>query len=216
MSWGLVLVKMIFSKEKLPDERAKEAKKLVKNIKTLDVGGGNGWLTSYLVDPKKVTIVDLNKNALKENPAKDKIFRDIRNLPKKLSGKFEQATLFEVIEHLKTKGDRTKVLRGIYRCLKKNGRFVMSTPNKDRLSSLMRKIIFKPRTYPYEVAEMEGVAHTDYHYFEYNKQELQEELSKIGFKKIKIYSKFIQVPIFQFCFNVYSKLGLVLYAVAEK
>lgn len=205
----------ISSKNKLSLFRVKEAKKLVKNIFTLDLGGGDGWFISQLVNPKNVTVIDLNKEGLEKNRSKKKIFGNLTDIKLK-SKSFSQITLFEVIEHIEKEGDRIKIFSNAYRLLKKGGKLIISTPNYNRLSTQLRSIIGKKRKYPYPVAKEKGVYFTDWHYFEYAEKTIKKDLEKVGFKKIKTYCKFIQIPYLQFCINIYSKYGLVLYAIAEK
>lgn len=206
---------MIFSSKKLPMYRAREISNLVKNIKTLDMGGGDGWLISSVVSPTNVTVIDLDKENLKKNPAKKKIYRDLTNNKIK-SSSFNQITLFEVIEHIKNKEDGIKIFSEAFRILKPKGRFIISTPNYARLSTQFRKILGMPRKYPYAVAGGKGVPFTDWHYHEYSEKTIKQNLKRVGFKKIKTYSRFIQFPYLQNCINIRHKFGLVLYAIAKK
>lgn len=202
-------------KNKLPEYRAREAKKLLKNIKTLDLGGGDGWLITKVVSPEKITVLDLDKKALSKNPSKNKIFGDlIKN--KIRNNLFDQVTLFEVIEHIPNGEDRIKIFKRANQILTQGGKFIISTPNYNRLSTLARKIIGKNRKYPYPVAGGKGVPYTDWHYFEYSEDSIRRDLSLAGFKEIKTYAKFIQFPFFQNFLNFKSKRGLVLYAIAIK
>ena len=206
---------MIFSKNKLQKYRAKEISKLVKNVKTLDMGGGDGWLISNVVSPTNVTVIDLDKGNLNKNPAKKKIYGDLTKNKIK-DNSFNQITLFEVIEHTKDNEDRMKIFSEVFRILKPGGKFIISTPNHSRLSTQFRKILRKPRKYPYPVGKGKGVPFTDWHYYEYSEKNIRQDLIKVGFKKIKTYSKFIQFPYIQNCINIKHKFGLVLYVIAEK
>ena len=202
-------------KIKLQEFRAKEAKKLLEDLETLDMGGADGWLISQAINPEKVTVIDLDKKALEKNPSKKKIYGDlIKNNIKDNS--FSQITLFEVIEHIPNPEDRIKIFTKANKILKKGGKLILSTPNYERFSTQLRKIIKKNRKYPYPVAGGKGVPYTDWHYFEYSERTIKKDLEKAGFNKIKTYCKFIQIPFFQNFFDIKSKYGLVLYAVAEK
>lgn len=201
--------------DKLEIFRALEAKKLLKDVETLDMGGGNGWLISQAINPQKVTVLDLDKKALEKNPCKNKIYGDlIRNKIKDNS--FPQITLFEVIEHIPKKEERIRIFAQANRILKKGGKFILSTPNYNRFSTQLRKIIGKKRKYPYPVAGCKGVPYTDWHYFEYGEDSIKKDLIKAGFQKVKTYCKFVQIPFLQNFFNLKSKYGLVLYTIAEK
>jgi ubiquinone/menaquinone biosynthesis C-methylase UbiE len=206
---------MIFSSKKLPQFRAKEASKLVKNMKTLDMGGGDGWLISNVVSPKKITVIDLDKENLKRNPAKKKIQRDLTKNKIK-SKSFNQITLFEVIEHVKNEKDRIKIFSEAFRILKPKGKLIISTPNYSRFSTQFRKVLKMPRKYPYAVAGGKGIPFTDWHYYEYSEKTIKKDLEKAGFKKVRTYSKFIQFPFIQNFLDIKHKFGLVLYSTAEK
>lgn len=202
-------------KKDLPNYRAQEAKKLLKNIETLDLGGADGWLISQAINPEKVTVIDLDKKALEKNPCKNKIYGDlIKNKIKNNS--FSQTTLFEVIEHIPNQQDRIKIFSEANRILKKEGKLIISTPNYNRFSTQLRKILGKKRKYPYPVAGGKGVPYTDWHYFEYTEDSIKEDLRKAGFRNIETYCKFIQIPFFQNFLNLKSKWGLVLYTIAKK
>lgn len=194
--------------------RAEEVKKILEDVTTLDLGGGDGWLVTQKVNPKNITCIDLNKSALKRNPCKYKIYGDILKLNP--SGKFNQVTLFEVIEHIENKEDRELLISKAYKSLKENGKFIISTPNYERFSTQLRRIIRKKRDYPYPVANFKGVSHTDWHYFEYTLNELKEELEQAGFRKVISYCKFIQIPFIKSILNICSKYGVVLYTIAIK
>jgi len=181
---------------KLQKVRAIEARKILKKVDTLDMGGADGWLISQALNPERVTVIDLNKDALEKNPCKNKIYGNfIKNNLENES--FNQVSLFEVIEHIKEKEDRIKVFSEANRLLKKGGRFVISTPNYERLSTQLRKVLGKRRKYPYPVAGGKGVAHTDWHYFEYSEELIRKDLEKAGFSKIKTHCRFIQIPYFR-------------------
>jgi hypothetical protein len=77
-------------------------------------------------------------------------------------------------------------------------------------------MVFKPRKYPYATMFIKEAPKTGYHYFEYSKQSLKRELEQIGFRKVKIYSKFIQFPFLKIFLNIKSSLGTTLYCIVEK
>lgn len=196
------------------NKRIEIAEKLVRNIKTLDVGSGDGKFISHLINPSNVVAADIHKPFLKNNPSRKKVFCDIRELPFK-SNSFKQITCFEVIEHVKTKEDRIRIIREMYRVLEKGGNLILSTPNRERLSTYLRRIIRKPRKYPIRMTDY-GVEHIGIHFFEYSLKELEKELQNIGFKDITINTYIIQIPFLNIFFNVKSKFGLALFTKALK
>lgn len=195
--------------------RAKEARRILKNVPTLDLGGGDGWLVSQAVNPDKITCVDLNREALSKNPCAKKIYGDISKLKIK-KNTFSQITLFEVLEHIPTREQRVQILSEAYRVLKFGGKLFISTPSYERLSTQLRNLIGKKRKYPYPVYNMKGTYYTDWHYLEYSEKSLKEDLKKAGFRKIKVYCKFVQIPFLKNVFDVKSKFGVVLYSIAKK
>jgi ubiquinone/menaquinone biosynthesis C-methylase UbiE len=197
------------------DIRLKEAKKFLENKKTLDLGCGDGFPTTSIVSPENITAVDINKARLEKNISKHKVFCDITKLPF-ADKSFPQITLFDVIEHVEKEEDRHKIFKEIYRILEERGTFILSTPNYNRLSTYLRKMVFKPRKYPYATAVIKEAPKTGYHYFEYSKKSLKKELEKIGFKKIKIYTRLIQIPFSKVFLNIKFPLGVTLYCIAEK
>jgi len=185
------------------------------NVNTLDLGSGEGFPTTSLISPEKITAVDINKARLEKNSAGRKVFCDITTLPFE-ENSFPQITLFDVIEHLERGEDRHKVFSEIYRVLQPGGKFILSTPNYSRLSTYLRKIVFRPRKYPYATADIPEAPKTGYHYFEYSSSSLKKELKNMGFKNIKAYSRLIQIPFSKIFLNVGSPFGVTLYCSAEK
>ncbi len=201
--------------EKLERFRMNEARKILKDVDTLDLGGGTGEPTRFVVNPEKMTAVDLNKDRLKANPAKNKIAADISKLPFK-DNSFSQATLFEVIEHIQEASKREEIFKEIHRVLKKEGTFIISTPNYWRASTIARKIIGKPRKYPYATKKIEGYEATGFHYFEYPKKQLVRELKQIGFGRINIYDRYLHIPFTKIFLNCKNCLGGTIYCIAQK
>lgn len=97
----------------------------------LDLGCGIGNLTAALKKEKpslKVTGIDINKKAIKKAntlfPQTNFLKADISNLPFK-NNTFEIITGFDILEHL---SNPKKVLKEVYRILKKGGIVHFSTP----------------------------------------------------------------------------------------
>lgn len=119
-------------------ELIKIIKPHLKNIKTvLDIGSGVGTIDFYLASKgKKVTGIEISKNAVEVAKANAKLFKldnkiDYINaeFPHKITSKNYDMVLFsEVIEHLE---DDNKALRDIWKVLKPGGLLVITTPSQN-------------------------------------------------------------------------------------
>ena len=100
--------------------------KKITGLEILDIGAGNGAISSYFVDNQNiVTCVDV------ENHISDKRVNFVTVKTSKLpfkSDEFDIVISNHVIEHIK---DQTLHLREIKRVLKKNGICYMATPNRN-------------------------------------------------------------------------------------
>lgn len=110
------------------------AAQFVKSKIVLDVACGTGYGSAFLIDQraKKVTGVDISKEAIeycnanyKRNGLEFKI-DDCTKMHFE-NGSFDVVVSFETIEHIEKTG---LFLSEVKRVLKKNGLFVVSTPNK--------------------------------------------------------------------------------------
>ena len=102
-------------------------------------------------------------------------------------GSFDIIFSFDVIEHLR----RPQImLKEILRILKKDGVFIISTPNRDRLGSFLL-CLFGLRKFPY-YPNKETINSDPYsaHVIEYSISELGHLLKQEGFKTIKIHRLF--------------------------
>ncbi len=110
---------------------------IIKNIgsgsRVLNVGCGDGYVDRFLKKKfKKVYSIDINKSDLKIaksiNPEKNVIYKEesASNLPFK-NDFFDAVVCTELIEHIP---DDKKVIKEIYRVLKKNGRLMLTIPHK--------------------------------------------------------------------------------------
>jgi 2-polyprenyl-3-methyl-5-hydroxy-6-metoxy-1,4-benzoquinol methylase len=196
-------------------ERVKFLKKLIENVKTLDMGAADGKLTQQLVDSKKVTAIDFYKDEIRNNPAKRKVIGDITRMPFK-NNQFDQVLLFEVLEHQTTADNRIKILTEAKRVLRKKGTLILSTPNKKRLTNYLRKIIGKERIFPYMIGSNKTRKLGDFHYYEYTGQELIDELKKIGFKSVNLEYYYFQIPFINLFFKVKSKLSPGIFVKCKK
>lgn len=209
---------MIFIGHKREEnERVKFLKKLIDNVKTLDLGASDGRLIDKVINPINITAVDIYGDEIKKNKASKKIICDIRKLPLR-DNSYPQVTMLEVIEHQKEEADRLKVLKESFRVLKKGGYFFMSTPNINRLSTYFNLLILKKRIFPNLMGEDKTRIYGNYHYVEYNKKTLRELLTRAGFKKIKFYNYYLQLPFPRIALflRIKSLLGPTLFVKCQK
>jgi 2-polyprenyl-3-methyl-5-hydroxy-6-metoxy-1,4-benzoquinol methylase len=140
-----------------------------KDKKVLDLGCGEGYGVSYLSKySTKITGVDYDADSMKAARRKYKaantefITRDIIN--DKLPTGYDSVVSYQTIEHFE---DVDAYLKQVDSSLKKNGVFLVSTPNKDIVS-----YVFNP-----------------FHYHEFTVSSLENKLKKY-FKKVEIYGVF--------------------------
>ena len=108
-----------------------------------DIGCGDGRylkiLNKYFKIPKKNLYgYDINSNHLinMKNEGYNIISEDFFLKKKNIEAKFDLITMFHVIEHLDNLNSKIK---GIYKSLKKEGRFVFETPNHESLDFYLFK-----------------------------------------------------------------------------
>lgn len=137
---------------------------------------------------RSISGVDLS-NWLKDEFKKDIKYRKANFENKKLpykDGVFDIVFSFDVIEHLP---DPSSMLSEIYRVMKKNGIFIIGTPNRNRflsfilLSLKLRKIPY----FPHKKTKGEPYAA---HVVEYTYKELEDLLKEKGFRIIRGYRLF--------------------------
>jgi SAM-dependent methyltransferase len=127
-----VLDRWLWLRERLP--RCDESPKLI------DIGCGSGAFTigaalrgyqatGLSFDIRNQNIAAARARVCKANGAKFEV-QDIRHLDERidLEGRFDVAVLCEVIEHV---FNDAKLVRDAARCLKPNGRLLLTTPNFD-------------------------------------------------------------------------------------
>jgi len=167
---------------KLPKigERVEVASKyVIKAGKLLDIGCGSGEIIFFVKDRvSKIYGVDNSRKKLelaKRNGLITKAF-DLNDgkLPYK-DFLFEVVTCLDVLEHIK---NPVKLSREVYRVLKKNGAFILSTPNI-RFSGHLFSLIFKGR-FPKTSDNKEAYDGGHIHYFAFS--DLRSILKKAGFK----------------------------------
>ena len=152
--------------------------------KLLDVGCGEGYLTQNCSKySRQVFSFDISKNSVKHNRSISNVkllISDCQFIPF-LDNVFDVAVAGEVIEHIKSPD---KMLKELYRVIKKNGVLILSTPNRRRIGKILAKLIRKDLD-------------LGWHKREYNIHEIKIELEKNGFKIVSINTDYfgLSIPI---------------------
>lgn len=145
-----------------------------KNDLVLEVGSGEGYGTNILSKKAKSIVgLDVDPEAVEHanKKYKSKNCKFVHYAGKKIpfpDNKFDKVISFQVIEHV---ADDIEYLNEIYRVLKKNGDFIVATPNRNHR--------LKPNQKPWN----------RFHLKEYSPEGLSELLSK-KFKNVKIWGIF--------------------------
>ncbi|MHC4461809.1 MAG: class I SAM-dependent methyltransferase [Planctomycetota bacterium] len=141
----------------------------------VDLGGGDGLAASLIGDYFDINIDIGHHIQFQENPHYNKtIVADITNIALADNSR-EVMTCISVLEHIEK---WPLVLEGVYRVLKKDGIFIMTSPNKSFWWPKNRKQgIFK---YYYK-----KMNHNHVRLFEID--ELKNILTEIGFSKVEVY-----------------------------
>ena len=156
--------------------------------KILDLGCGTGYGTKILSEKSdEVYGVDNSQKAVdyarKIYPGPLYTCCSAEKLPYE-DNFFDAVVVFEVIEHFQ---DVEKALDEVYRVLKKNGDFFISTPNPRHFGKMIKHLLFK-KPYP------EKVGPNIYHIKEFYYDEFLDLLKK---KQFKVKFKYGQtLPIF--------------------
>lgn len=145
-------------------------------LKILDVGCGDGFLTHHFcINNNEVTGIDL-----KPSLAKTYKFKFVKADGIKLpfdDSLFDLVVSFDVIEHI---SEDSLFVKECYRVLKKGGTFIIGTPNRERLSYLIKSIFNRAPTFPRNLGE--NIAYGSiYHIREYTKTEMSELIKETGF-----------------------------------
>ena len=158
-------------------------KSLNKRMNVLDIGCGDGKLTS-LIAPyvKSVKGVDNQKIAVEFAKLMSKNIKNITfgvdsGISLHNNQKFDVVTSFDVIEHIQKKHVNS-FLKNCNKSLRKKGILILSTPNKRDLRS---------RVWGHKLDKK--------HYQEFDKKSLEKVVSQNGFKIKKIYGVYIPFPI---------------------
>lgn len=142
--------------------------------RVLEIGCGGGERTKLFVNAgckvKAIDIIDARKTAFTKGY--DFIIADGRNLPFG-DETFDAVVSFDVIEHIEKD---ELFLSEIHRACKRGGILVLGTPNQNRLSHKLRRLLGKKIVYPLEIGE--GCIHLR----EYIMNELSGLVKRAGFR----------------------------------
>lgn len=145
----------------------------VSGKKVLDIGCGTGDFTMIFRKKNCITTgIDILDNRKPEFSNFHFILADAKKLPFK-NEVFNAVVSFDVVEHI----DKDKLfLSEVYRVLRKRGLFFLGTPNRNRLSNVLRKLVGVKIIYPLKLDK--GCIHLR----EYLINELRVLITNSGFK----------------------------------
>jgi len=172
--------------------RREVIQKALKNIQgfVVDIGCASGHITKLASNYAAFAVgMDVNLPALKEAESSSNVDfmmadANARLLPYR-DAVFDYVLCFDVIEHLQ---NDKQFLKEIKRILKQNGVLYLTTLNRNRLHTLIRKLIGKPRHYPHKIAG-------GYHIREYTKDEFRDLLISQGFKVDELRGFFLGITL---------------------
>lgn len=137
----------------------------------LDVGCGEGQLTSALCSKYEVRATDISLTAVRlnydKNPAACFCVADVMDLPY-TRGQFDCIIAANLFEHLEAP---CTFVHNIDRLLRKGGRLILSTPSRYRLANFRRVLMGKPVKF-----------NSDLHVTEYTVGQVEEMLRRCGFR----------------------------------
>ncbi len=156
---------------------------VIKNAKILDVGCGLGQYTALFAHDRNIV------TGLDVQDTRDKTYSPFYKFDlykgKKFpypDNTFDYVINFDVIEHIP---HDKKFVKEMYRVLKKGGEAIVATPNRNRVASILLKLIGKEDVFP-KIMQEEGVGGKSVHEREYTKSELFKLFADYGFKNIKV------------------------------
>jgi 2-polyprenyl-3-methyl-5-hydroxy-6-metoxy-1,4-benzoquinol methylase len=199
--------------------RLSEIFRLIETGKTvLDVGCDGGELTiGFLKKHELVVGVDRSFRQILIAKANSRGLARVEFLVGEASylsfpdESFDIVTSLDVVEHVE---DDYAFLSEVHRVLKPGGFCLITTPNRQRLSSFVRK-----KKFPYKIGEDPRVGEESVHVREYTKRELKALLETCGFHVERMLSTFLgfsflrgalsvglPAPILQaFCYEIIAK-----------
>jgi SAM-dependent methyltransferase len=153
------------------------------NRKVLEIGCSYGFWLNLLYLNYKFMLYGIDIDNFLAPSLTDKV-KFIKangcNLPFK-ENTFDMIYSIDVIEHIK---NDALFLTENYRVLKKNGIAILGTPNKNRLSAIIKKLLFHPNKYPLKIKDKIFGYVT--HIREYNLRDLIKIVKKTKFKILEI------------------------------
>jgi len=151
------------------------------NKKVLEIGCGYGFFLEIIGKKSKLAVgvdkfLNVAPSVLKNKNIKF-VKTDGTELPFKRNS-FDIVYSVDVIEHIE---DDYEFVKESLRVLKKNGYLIIGTPNRDRLSAQIKKLLLHPNKYPLIIKDK--IFGTVTHIREYRKVDLLNLLEKF---KVKI------------------------------
>lgn len=146
----------------------------------LDIGSGPGFYSRKITENNPaVSFIDLDINpSFKPSFVSERLMyvqADLFNNPF-LNGAFDGVVSFDVIEHIE---DDEKFIRTAVKLLKRGGVFIIGTPNKTRLTALLKELITGKRKFPYSYGVNDVVGEVT-HIREYEYRDLVDIFSKFS------------------------------------
>lgn len=124
---------------------------------------------------------------------------------------FDAIIAGDIIGHLR---DPKRSLLTCHKMLRPNGKIIITTPNRNDLGNLIKKIFGREKRFPIVWYYPSGVQ--DVHYFEFTKGELKVILSETGYELIKLKQFYFVVPKTKYALKLFAPLSQMLFAVAIK
>jgi 2-polyprenyl-3-methyl-5-hydroxy-6-metoxy-1,4-benzoquinol methylase len=124
---------------------------------------------------------------------------------------FDAIIAGDIIEHLR---DPRGFLLTCHKMLRPDGKIIITTPNRNDLGNLIRKIFRREKRFPIVWYYPDGVQ--DAHYFELTKRELKGLLSETGFKMIKLRQFYLGIAETKYALKLFAPLSQMLFAVGIK
>lgn len=149
-----------------------------RNKIVLDVGCGTGRLSMFFAEHNRVTGVDIQNNNTAAHANFTFIESDAEALPFPAQH-FDVVVTFDVIEHVE---HELPFMQEIYRVLRPGGEVLLGTPNRDRLSHALRRLVGQSVVYPLDLGTDPFVGRC-IHLREYTAGDLRSLAAKVGFQQ---------------------------------
>lgn len=165
----------------------------------LDLGCGEGYGTKIISQyVKKIIGLDIEKetieHASKKYQSKNCIFElyDGVKIPYK-SNTFDAVISFQVIEHIQ---NDLNYISEVYKVLKKNGIFIVTTPNKIYRIKPGQKVWNRYHIREYSPNELREILKTEFSNIEIWGIQGCEEVQRIELKRVKLFSTISSMDVF--------------------